>query len=192
MSTAVLAVAAGVFICIATWAPLGFAGVGVYPQRLQALTHVWQSRAYSPVALGLALGLPSGAATALALVVGGAVLAASVVVARRGDDQQSFALVIAAVLLLSPLIWLNSFLLLLVPLAIARPTLSRAWALTVPFLFLPGMADGRIAVIAAGLALLGAITWVSVSRSASVGLDLPQPVGDERHPLPRLANADGI
>ena len=190
-STAALAVAIGAVICVATWAPLGFAGVGVYPERLHALTHVWQSRAYSPVALGLALGLPSRTATLLGLVAGGAVLAAAVRVGRRGnDDQRSFALTISAVLLLSPLIWLNSFLLLLVPLAIARPTLSRAWALTVPFLFLPGMADGHAPVIAVGLALLAAITWASVGSGPP--LDLPEPVGDERHALPRLANADGV
>ncbi len=182
LSTAVSAAVAGFGLCLTTWAPIGFAGLGAYPHLLRALTGLWQSHAYSPVALGLALGLPARAAVVLGFGAGAAVLALAVRTARRpGGDQASFALTVAAALLLSPLVWLNYFTLLLVPLAIARPTLSRAWALTLPFLFLPGMSDGHVRLIVVSLGLLAALTWVAAGPPAS---DLPEPVADERHSLP--------
>jgi Glycosyltransferase family 87 len=190
VSTAVATVGAAVALCLASWLPIGFAGLGVYPQLLHVLTGRWQSHAYSPVAFGLAIGLPARAAAALGLAVGGVVLALAVRTARRpGGDQASFALTVAAALLLSPLVWLNYFALPLVPLAIARPTLTRAWALTLPFLFLPGMANGHVRLILVALGLLAAITWVAARPAPS---DLPEPVADERYALPRLANADGL
>ena len=189
-STAVSTVVAACGLCLATWAPIGFAGFGGYPHLLRALTGLWQSHAYSPVALGLALGLPTRAASVLGFAAGGAVLALAARAARRPDgDQASFALTIAAALLLSPLVWLNYFALLLVPLAIARPTLTRAWALTLPFMLLPGMSDGHVQRILVSLVLLAGITYVAAGPRES---DLPEPVADERYALPRLANADGL
>jgi len=123
---------------------------------------------------------------ALALLSGGCVLAVAAVLGRRpGGDRVSFALAVAASLLLTPIVWLHYLLLLLVPLAIARPRLDRAWALTVPLFFLPGMADGSVGVNLVAIALAGALVWVSVS-------DLPDAVGDERHAFARLANADSL
>lgn len=185
-STALLAVGLGVAVTVLAWLPIGFAGAVGYPRLLQSVTHVWAPHAYGPVGLGLTLGLSLTAAEAVAFAAGGLLLAAAVVVAQRpGGDQRSFALAIAASLLLSPIVWLHYFVLLLVPLAIARPRLDRAWALTVPLLFMPGMANGHIGPNVAALTLLAALTWVSV-------LDLPEPVGDERYTFARLANADGL
>jgi hypothetical protein len=190
VSTALAAAGAGVVLGLATWAPIGFAGLAGYPHLLQVLTDRWQSHAYSPVALGLALGLPVGAAGLLGLAVGGAVLATAVRVARRpGGDQAAFALAVAAALLLSPLVWVNYFALLLVPLAVAWPTLTRAWALTLPFLPLPGMADGHVRLILVPLVLLAAITWLAAEGARS---ELPETVADEGYALPRLAKADGL
>jgi hypothetical protein len=188
--TAAVATALGaVALGLASWAPIGYAGFGTYPHLLHVLTARWQSHAYSPVALGLALGLPSRAASAFGFAIGGAVLALAVLSGRReGGDRQSFALTIAAALLLTPLIWLNYFALLVLPLAIARPKLSRAWALTVPFLLLPAMADGHVRLILVPLGLTAALTWIAAARSRS---DLPDVVADELYPLPRLANAEG-
>ena len=75
------------------------------------------------------------------------------------------------------------------PLAIARPTLTRAWALTLPFMLLPGMSDGHVQRILVSLVLLAGITYVAAGPRES---DLPEPVADERYALPRLANADGL
>src|SRR5919204_4125708 len=78
VSTAVAAAVVGGALCLVTWAPIGFAGLGGYPHLLHVLTARWQSHAYSPVALGLALGLPARAAGVLGFGIGAGVLALAV------------------------------------------------------------------------------------------------------------------
>ena len=46
---------------------------------------------------------------------------------RRGEDLRSFTLALAASLALTPIVWLHYLVLLLVPLAIARPRFSAIW-----------------------------------------------------------------
>jgi hypothetical protein len=162
-ATAALAVAIAALTTLAAWATIGFAGLRGYPELLGTLADVWQGRGYTPLALGLALGLPEEVASAAALLLGGAVLAWAAVLARRTNgDQRAFTATLAAALLLSPIVWLHYFTLLLVPLAIARPRLARAWMLPLGFLLLPGQAGGDPVAIVLGLALAGGIlaaTW---------------------------------
>jgi len=49
--------------------------------------------------------------------------------ARSGDVFRSFTLTIAATLALTPIVWLHYLVLLLVPVAIARPRFSHLWLL---------------------------------------------------------------
>lgn len=157
-ATAALAVSIAALTTFAAWAVIGFAGLRGYPDLLGNLAEVWQWRAYTPLALGLALGLPEDVASAAALLLGGAVHACSVVLARGSNgDQRAFSATFAAALLLSPIVWLHYFILLLVPLALARPRLARAWMLPLGFLLLPGIAGGDPVVILLGLALAGGI-----------------------------------
>jgi hypothetical protein len=76
--------------------------------------------------------------------VGGSLLVACVVLARRGDEFRSYTCAVAATLALSPIVWLHYLVLLLVPLAIARPRFSLIWLL--PILLWtsprPGYAEG--------------------------------------------------
>jgi Glycosyltransferase family 87 len=166
--TAAMAVCITALTIIAAWAAIGFAGFSGYPELLGTLADVWQWRAYTPLALGLALGLPAGAASAAALFVGAAVLAGAVVLARRGDERRAFAVTLAAALLLSPIVWLHYFTLLLVPLATAQPHLSRAWLLPLGFLLVPGMTRGDPVVIVVGLVIAAAILAATM-RSATPG-----------------------
>lgn len=142
---------------LGSWAALGFAGLRDYPNLVSELAEVWQWRGYTPLALGLALGLGTLAAKALAALVGGGVLMAALGFARR-CDQKTFILAVAALLLLSPIVWIHYFVLLLVPLALASPRLSWRWAWLLPFYLLPGMADGSLVLILIGLGLIGVCT----------------------------------
>ena len=72
-----------------------------------------------------------GGAGARRSSLGGALLVACVVLARRGDDLRSFTCAVAATLALSPIVWLHYLVLLLVPLAIARPRFSVVWLLPI-------------------------------------------------------------
>ncbi len=154
---ALLAVASSAF----GWALIGFAGLGDYPKLLRVLADGEQSRGYSLVSAGLALGLSPAAARAAALAVGAGLLAACWHEGRRGLDERSLALALAAALALSPIVWLHYFVLLLVPIAIARRTFGAIWLIPVLFWITPFEenfgAHWRIAVgIAVAALALGA------------------------------------
>jgi hypothetical protein len=87
---------------------------------------------------------------------------------KRDGDRLSLAASIAASLLLSPIVWLHYFVLLLVPLALARPRLTAAWViLPLPFWFSSanGQSHGHAGAIVLALATASAILLVSASRS---------------------------
>jgi hypothetical protein len=90
------------------------------------------------------------------------------VVARQRDgDRHSLTLGIAASLLLSPIVWLHYFVLLLVPLALARPRLSPAWVLIpLPFWFASTNGQSRGHAFSIALALVAAAALLLVSMSS--------------------------
>jgi len=133
VATAGLAVLVAAVVTVGSWAALGFAGLGEYPHLLSSLSAAVQSKGWSAVALGLSLGLSSGAAKALAFALGCALLAGAGLARRSNRDLWLFTLAIAAAIAFSPIVWLHYFLLLVAPLAIAYPRLSRAWF--IPLLF---------------------------------------------------------
>jgi hypothetical protein len=138
------------------WALIGFAGLADYPQLLRVLADEEQHRGYSLVSGGLALGLGPGAARVAAVAVGAGLLALCWREGRRGLDERSLALSLAAALAFSPIIWLHYFVLLLVPIAIARRTFGAIWLIPALFWITPYEenfeAHWRIAV---GIAIAG-------------------------------------
>ncbi len=119
------------------WALIGFAGLVEYPKLLSVLSVAEQGRGYSLVSAGLWLGLGPGIARVLALAVGAALLGFCWRAGRRGLDQRSLALALAAALALSPIVWLHYFVLLLVPIAIARRTFGAIWLIPALFWLTP-------------------------------------------------------
>ena len=103
-----------------------------------------RDRSYSIVGIAATAGLGEGVGQALTLLVGGGSLVGCVVFARRADDARSFTCAVAATLALSPIVWLHYLVVLLVPMAIARPRFSLLWLLPV-LLWVsprPGYAEG--------------------------------------------------
>ena len=168
-AAAAAALVGGALVTLASWAVLGFAGLGDYPDLLRILANAEQDQGYSPIALGLAIGLPSGLARGLAFGLGALAVVGIFVMARRRDgDRLSLTMAIAAALLLSPIVWLHYFILLLVPLALSRPRFSPAWVLLpLPFWFSStnGQSHGHGALIAVALATAAAILVASSRKS---------------------------
>lgn len=141
LRSAVFAVGGAVALAFVSWAAIGFAGLGDYPGLLRRLAHDESSSSYSVVALGVRAHLPLLAARIVAVLVTLALLAAAVWAARdkrltpRERDITTLTIVLAAALAGSPIVWVHYFLLLLVPLALARPRLSPLWF--VPLLYQP-------------------------------------------------------
>jgi alpha-1,2-mannosyltransferase len=110
--------------------PLGGLSISAYrdyPSLLHLLSAFESSFSLSLVSLARNLGLSLMESTLLAVALGSALLVAVVVHGRKANDLVAFRLAIAAAFVLSPIVWGHYFVLLLVPLALARPRLSIAW-----------------------------------------------------------------
>jgi hypothetical protein len=155
----------------ASWAAIGFAGLGDYPQLIGRLSALVGDESYSPYALLRALGAPAGSSRLLILVFGGALLAAVVVHGRRpSGERPAYALAVGASLVLSPIVWPHYLTLLIVPLALARRRIAVAW--TVPmtlWLVTPAWSDGNPVRIGALTAVVaGVLAWSALeSRRAA-------------------------
>jgi alpha-1,2-mannosyltransferase len=134
LRAALLSVGMMVIITLASWAILGFAGFRDYPRVLNILTHLLEGKGYSLVALGLSLGAPTSVSRALPWIVGAAALGATAIRGRRpGADSWTFIVAMGASFALSPIVWLHYFVLLYIPIGIARPRLSWLWTLPLAF-----------------------------------------------------------
>ena len=139
--TAVSGIGVALALAVVSWAAIGFAGLGDYPNVLRRLANDESTSSYSVVALGVRAHLPLLAARIISVLVALALLAGAAWVARderrtpRDRDVATLSLALAAALAASPILWIHYFLLLLVPLALIRPRLSLLWF--VPFAFQP-------------------------------------------------------
>ena len=120
-----LAVAA--ILILVPWALIGFAGVGGYVELTRELSRLESPESFTVYAMALAVGLPEWLSQAIWLGVAGVLVVASAVAGRRGADQQSFVLALFAALAMTPIVWLHTYVLLAVPLAVARPRFGAAW-----------------------------------------------------------------
>jgi Glycosyltransferase family 87 len=104
---------------VASWACIGFKGLGQYPRLLSAETRAYGPRSHSFVAaierLGLSLLLAQMLAVVLATVIG-----VAIVLAAQRKDEGWFTAALAVGLLVSPVMWQHYLVLLFVPLAITR------------------------------------------------------------------------
>lgn len=172
-AAAAIASSVALLFTLAAWAAIGLVGLSDYPELLRRLSDVVADRGYSFVALGNALALPEAASRALPWAAGLAVLGYAVALARRGEvgERGTFSLALVATIVLTPIVWLHSFALLVVPLALAYPRIAWAWGLMWAFWVIPAQeSDGALWRVLLAAAVVVAILWVSArpSRAAPV------------------------
>jgi hypothetical protein len=115
-------------VTFGAWAAIGFAGLADYPRMLDNLSYVSEGVGVSTVAGLVALGLPAGAAKAVALALAALVVGAAWRLSRRPDGgRRAFGLIVVSALVASPMVWPHYFALLFVPIALASPGLSPLW-----------------------------------------------------------------
>lgn len=142
--------AAGALILLASWAAIGFAGVREYGDVAESVRMTVERDAYTVYALALDLGASPPLARALILAV-------------------------AAALAAWPLVWLHSFELLLVAVAVAQPRLALAWLVPVAMVLSTGSGNGTppetaFALAATGLTVAVALRpWPARSYGATGG-----------------------
>jgi hypothetical protein len=123
-----MAGAATLAAIVGLWALLDLRGLTEYATTLRVLDHLEAPQSYSPVAFAFALGAPSW----LAHVIPVALAAVGVAwLFRQRDDRRILSGAVILALIVTPILWLHYLALLVVPLALAWPRLSPAWALPV-------------------------------------------------------------
>jgi Glycosyltransferase family 87 len=165
-----VAVASAAFLFLVPWIPLDGAGLGSYPHRLSLLSSLEAKRGFSPAALLSHLGVGWGAAQAIGYALGVALLVLAY--RRRSSETVALNLACAASLLLTPILWPNYLLIMLVPLALHRPRFSLVWLLPVVLIGQP-VIDPAAWEIAVFLAILAVLT---ADGLGAIPLRRPQPV----------------
>ena len=115
-------------LALGSWAAIGFDGIADYPDLLRRLSDVEAENSYSAYAIFVRIGLPSGLAHVVVAAAAAAVLVLAWRAARGADgDRRALTLALAAGFVLTPILWLHYLVLLVVPIALARPRLSVLW-----------------------------------------------------------------
>jgi hypothetical protein len=143
---------------------VGFDGLRDYPALVERLTEAHAERSYSLVGVASALGLDPDVGRVLLFVLGGALLVACVTLGRAGDERRSFTCAVCAALVLTPILWQHHLVVLVAPLALARPRFSLVWLLPAALWLSPrgGNGDGPEAVLP--LLVVGALLWALLAR----------------------------
>jgi hypothetical protein len=124
--------AAGLFINLVSWSVVGFGEVGVYlrDSGLDA-RHAWRA-GYGIAAAFAHLGSGRSLADVMTVLVCAALVAAVVYAAFiQHRERQALALTVVLILAASPLVWVHYFTLLLIPTALAYPSMRWLWGLPV-------------------------------------------------------------
>lgn len=181
IASALLAVVVGALSLLVTWAVIGFAGIGAYPDLLSRIQELEERDSYTLYALALDLGASQGLARALWIGLLLSLLAGVAVLAHRHDDQRAFILAVAAALACSPIVWLHYFALLLVVVAVAERRLGPAWF--IPLAMYGSTAIGNGTTVQTALTIAVAAVTVSVAvrptwRSRPVAVRATSPAGE--------------
>ncbi len=126
---AIGSVAIALVLALGSWAVIGFDGVTDYPALLRRLSDVEAANSYSAYAILVALGLASTLAHLVVVAAAAALLVLGWRAGRAGGDgdRRSLTIALAAGFVLTPILWLHYLVLLVVPIALARPRLSGLW-----------------------------------------------------------------
>ena len=147
-----------------------FTDIGEYVRLLQKLRRTFEPDTYTVFAVLNDLGAPE-------LMSRGATLALGLGLLALAWHRRSLTLAIAAALVLSPIVWRHFFVLLIVPLALARPRLSLLWLLPIGMWVGDGTFNGETWQTAVVLAI-AAVTLVACERERQDREPAREPSGE--------------
>jgi hypothetical protein len=163
------ALGSGLALNLLAWGLVGFNEISRYAHMSsEDLNSLWRG-GYSVLAFAHHLGLGRASGEVLLLLASGGIAVALLRVGLVGRrEREAMALAVVLMLVASPLVWVHYFVLLVVPLALARPRFGVLWVLPVVLWLLPPTP----AVAAWQLALAWALIvgcMLGVLRGAPVG-----------------------
>jgi alpha-1,2-mannosyltransferase len=149
-----------------SWAALGFGQLAAWWHLLALQTDVLYRQGYGLPALAGHFGAGRSAGTVLQFVVTGALVMGCLSLGRRYREREALTLAVAAMFASSPLVDNHYFALLMVPLALARPYLSRAWLVVLFALWLCPVTGAAGWQVILAWVILGAVTAWLVRENA--------------------------
>jgi glycosyl transferase family 87 len=159
---------------------LPFTGIDDYVRLLHRVTETYDQDGYTVFGLLVQMGATDTLAHVATWLVGATVIA-------LGWRRQSFGLFVGAAVLLSPIVWIDYYALLIVPLAVVRPTFRAVWLLPIVTWGLPsgaGYGIGDIGPPAWVLTVFGAMLLLIARDEGSAR---PAHAGNPRRHLPSAA-----
>lgn len=168
-----VAVCSAAGLALASWAVIGFAGIGSYARLLRKVTDLEESDSYSISGTLRVLGLGTAPARSLAIALAVALVGLAIVFARRGDDRRTFVASLVAALAATPILWQHYLVVLLVAVAIASPRLSVVWLLPVLLWASPFVGNGNAGQTVLVPAVAGAVTVMCLVRMSRSTRDAP-------------------
>jgi hypothetical protein len=177
---AVYGLAIALLLNVASWAVLGFGEIPAWWHLIGLQMDVLYRQGYGLIALATHLGASRAVGTALQLLTTSALTVGCFRLARSRREREAFAVAIALMLTSSPLVDNHYFALLIVPLAIARPYLCRAWIVPLALWICPatGAAGWQVAV-----------AWVTAGALTLWLVRAIQPLGENGDSLHRPSMA---
>ena len=156
-----IAAGAATVAVLASWAAIGFRGLGEYPRLLARMTQLEGPNSYSLYSLFRSVGIGSGAAQVL--VYGAALGAFVAALLRVKGDREWLVATLGIALLATPILWPHYLVLVFVPVALMRRQLSHLWiAVLLLWPDAAGWSSGNPLKILGVLAFTAAIVWLGV------------------------------
>jgi hypothetical protein len=125
-----------------------------------------RTASYSVETLAISAGAPAGVAHLAALLI--ALVGVAAIVAVRDDDRAALTVAVAVALLATPILWMHYLILLVVPVALARPVLAPLWAFPAVVWVSNGPAsNGAIWRILVALLVVAGTTFFALRRPAT-------------------------
>lgn len=181
---AVWAVANGLALNLIAWGIVGFDQLSRYLQLDSAVTRALYRDGYGVISAAVRLGAGRPAGTAAMLVIAVAMGLLCLWLGRHRSEKQALLVAVVLMLVASPLTWNHYLALLIVPLAILRPRLSREWLLPLVIWLCPGGLQESGWQVALFALVAGTVTWQLLRPARPIPVD-GQPevaVSDQRRP----------
>jgi hypothetical protein len=176
------ALAGGIAINLIAWGAIGFDQISRYIHLDSAVTTALYHYGYGLIAMAVRLGASRTAGTVVMVLVAVALAVAVLWLGRTRREKAALLMAVVLILAASPLTWNHYLALLIVPLALLRPTLSREWLLPLVLWICPGglqVAEWQAFLFAAVIAV---VCWLLLRREPAAHRAGEAKPSEERRP----------
>ena len=141
---AAVATGGAIALILGSWAVIGFAGLGDYPDLLRELTDLEERSGYSLSGALQEIGTGRAVARAVAAIVVAGLVVLAFRRSRLNDERGAFTAVILAALAGTPILWQHYLAILLVVVAINVPRFGLVWCIPFAAWLSPFVGNGEV------------------------------------------------